>query len=149
MVQMVKSHKRHNHEHREDLAGEYRQGDTGQVILLIIFIIGMISDSFLLKLSNSWHENFPWYFRIVVFISLFFLSGFFAQQAHKKVLHEERKQLMLIQTHLFTVIRHPMYFGSILIYLGFVVLSFSLIALVVFISLLSFIIISVDMKKKF
>jgi len=93
---------------------------------------------FLLKLSESWQDIISWYFRIVVFIPLFFLSGYFAQRAHKKVFQEERKELMLIQTDVFAIIRHPMYFGSILIFLGFVVLSFSVIALAIFIIIVIF-----------
>ena len=135
---MNKGHKRPSHEHRTDLAGEYRWGDTGQIILLIIFIIGITSDLFLLKVSDSWQNVFPWYFRIIVFIPLFLLSGYFAQRAHKKVFQEERKDLVLIKTDVFTIIRHPMYFGSILIYLGFVILSLSIIALVVFIVVVIF-----------
>jgi protein-S-isoprenylcysteine O-methyltransferase Ste14 len=135
---MAKGHKRKSHEHRKDLAGEHRWSDIGQIVLLIIFIIGMISDLFLIKISDPWQETVPWYFRIVVFIPLFLLSGYFAQRAHKKVFQEERKEIMLIQTDVFAIIRHPMYFGSILIYLGFVVLSFSLIALVVFIIVVIF-----------
>jgi protein-S-isoprenylcysteine O-methyltransferase Ste14 len=135
---MIKGHKRRSHEHRKDLAGEYRWGDTGQIIILIIFIIGMTTDLFLLKISDSWQDIIPWYFRIVVFIPLFFLSGYFAQKAHKKVFQEERKEIMLIQTDVFAIIRHPMYLGSILIFLGFVVLSLSAIALTVFIIIVIF-----------
>ena len=135
---MKEGHKRHSHEHRKDLAGEYRWGDTGQIVLAIVFIIGMISDLFLLKLSNSWQDGFSWYYRIVIFIPLFFAAGYFAQRAHKKVFKEERKELMLIQTDVFARIRHPMYFGSILTFLCFVVLSLSVIALVVFIVVVIF-----------
>jgi len=135
---MNKGYKRNSHEHRKDLAGEYRWGDTGQIILLIIFIIGMTSDLFLLKLSDSWQDAFLWYYRIVVFFPLLFVAGYFAQRAHKKVFHEERKELMVIKTDVFARIRHPMYFGSILTYLGFVILSLSVIALVIFIVVVIF-----------
>jgi protein-S-isoprenylcysteine O-methyltransferase Ste14 len=130
---MYKGHKRKSHEHRKDLAGEYRWGDTGQIFLLIVFIIGMIFDSFLFKISDSWQNVFAWYFRIVIFIPLLFISGYLSQRAHKIVFQEERKELIVIKTDVFAIIRHPMYFGSILIYLGFVILSLSIIALIIFI----------------
>jgi len=129
---MNKGHKRKSHENRKDLAGEYRWGDTGQILLLIVFIIGMISDLFLLKISDSWQNVFPWYFRTVVFIPILFVAGYFSQRAHKIVFQHERDELIVIKTDVFAMIRHPMYFGSILIYLGFVILSFSVIALIVF-----------------
>ena len=135
---MKKEHKRKSHEHRKDLAGEYRWGDTGQIVFLIVFIIGMASDLFLLKVSNSWQYAFPWYFRIVLFFPLLFVAGYFAQRAHKKVFGEERKEIMVIRTDVFAMVRHPMYFGSILIYLGFVILSASVIALVIFFIIVMF-----------
>ena len=135
---MKEGHKRHSHEHRKDLAGEYRWGDTGQIVLAIVFFIGMTSDLFLLKLSDPWQDVFPWYFRIVVFIPLFIAAGYFAQRAHKKVFGEEQKEIIVIKTDVFARIRHPMYFGSILTFLSFVILCLSVIALVVFIIIVIF-----------
>ena len=130
---MNKGHKRRSHEHRKDLAGEYKWGDSGQIIFIFIFIIGMLSDLFLIKLSDSWQDAFPWYYRIVVFIPLFFAAGYFGQRSHKIVFNEERNELMVIKTDVFARIRHPMYFGSILTYLSFVVISLSIVAMIIFI----------------
>ena len=135
---MSKGHKRRSHEHRKDLAGEYKWSDTGQIVLLIIFIIGIISDLFLLKISDSWQDIFPWYFRIIIFLPLLVNAGYFAQRAHKKVFEEERKELLFITTDVFGIIRHPMYFGSILTYLSFFILSLSVIALVLFVIVVIF-----------
>ena len=135
---MTKGHKRKSHEHRKDLAGEHRWSDIGQLIFFIIFIIGMIFDIFLLKISNSWQNLVPWYIRILIIIPLFFIAGYFAQNAHKKVFQEERKKLSVIKTGVFAKIRHPMYLGSILLYLCFVVLSFSIIAFIIFIIIVIF-----------
>jgi protein-S-isoprenylcysteine O-methyltransferase Ste14 len=135
---MVEGHKRHTHEHRKDLAGEHRWSDTGQIIFLIVFIIGMISDLFLVKLSSSWQDTFPWYYRIVVFIPIFCIAGYFGQRSHNIIFKEERHKLMVIQNDVYARIRHPMYFGSILTYLGFVILSLSVIALVIFIMVVIF-----------
>jgi len=135
---MTKGHKRKSHEHRKDLAGEYKWGDSGQILFLIIFVVGMVSDFFLFKFSDSWQDYVPWYIRIVFFIPLFFLAGYFAQKAHIKVFKEKREKLKLIDTDIFARIRHPMYFGSILIYLGFFILSLSIIAFIIFIAVLIF-----------
>jgi protein-S-isoprenylcysteine O-methyltransferase Ste14 len=130
---MVEGHKRHNHEHRKDLAGEYRWGDTGQIILLIVFIIGMISDLFIYKISNPWQSLIAWYFRIILFLPFIVTAWYFAQKGHKKVFQEKRNNLVVIKTDVFGIIRHPIYFSSLMIYLGFVILSLSMVALVVFI----------------
>jgi protein-S-isoprenylcysteine O-methyltransferase Ste14 len=135
---MTKGHKRQSHEHRNDLAGEHKWSDSGQGVFLIIFIIGMTSDLLLLKMSDSWQNAFPWYFRIVFFIPLLFFAIYFLNRAHTIVFKKERKELMLINTDVFARIRHPMYFGALLMYLAFVVLSFSVIALVIFILVVIF-----------
>ena len=135
---MNKGHKRKSHEHRKDLVGEHRWGDTGQIILLVIFFIFLIFDLFVLKTSDSWQELVPWYLRIIVFIPLFIATGFFAQKAHKKVFQEKREEPKVIDTGIFSIIRHPMYFGSILLYLCFVVLSLSIFGLIVFIVIVIF-----------
>ena len=127
-----------NHELPKDLAGEYRWGDIGQIILLIIFFIGVISDLLLLKISDSWQNILSWYFRIAIFILILFIACYFVQRSHKIVFQNERDRIILIKTDVFNIIRHPMYFGSILIYLGFVVLSFSVIALLVFVFIVIF-----------
>jgi len=131
-------HKRKSHEHRKDLVGEHKWGDIGQIIFLTIFVIGIATDLFLFKLSAPWQEEFLWYFRIIIFIPLFLIAGYFAQKAHKKVFQEERKNPMVIKTDIFAVIRHPMYFGSILIYLAFLVLGLSFIGLIIFIFVVIF-----------
>ena len=129
---MTKGHKRKSHEHRHDLAGEYRWGDTGQLLLMVVFIIGLLVDVFLIKLSDSWQTVIPWYLRVLVFLPLLVVAGYFAQRAHKIVFHEERSTLMVINTDVFARVRHPMYLGSMLTYLSFVVLSLSVVALVLF-----------------
>jgi protein-S-isoprenylcysteine O-methyltransferase Ste14 len=135
---MTEGYKRKSHEHREDLAGEHRWGDMGQIAFMIIFIIGIISDLFLLKTSDSWQSIIPWYYRLILFIPLFFASGYFSQKAHKIIFQKQRKKLMVIKTDVFARIRHPLYFGSILVYLSFIVLSLSSIALIIFVFVVIF-----------
>ncbi len=135
---MNKGHKRNSHQNREDLAGEYRGGDVGQQIFLFIFIIGLISDMLFLKFSDSWQYFFPWYYRVVIFLILIFTAAYFAQKAHKKIFKEERKKLMVIDTDVYSIMRHPMYFGSILSFFAFVILSLSVVAFVIFINICIF-----------
>ena len=130
--------KRKNHEKRVDLAGEHRWGDMGQLFMLSIFIIGVLSDLFVVKVSSSWQDIIPWYFRVIIFISLFFISGYFAQAGLKKVFGEERKELQVIQSGVFGIVRHPIYLGSILVFLSFVVLSLSFLAFIIWLIIVIF-----------
>jgi protein-S-isoprenylcysteine O-methyltransferase Ste14 len=138
VIKMSDGHKKYSHEHRKDLAGEYRWSDTGQIVLLIIFIIGMTSDLFLLKVSDSWQDVFPWYLRAIIFIILFFIAGYLAQTGLKQVFHEEREDLQVISSGVFGIVRHPIYLGSIILFLSFVVLSFSLMALSIWFVVIAF-----------
>ena len=135
---MTNGHKRHNYEKRVDIAGEYRWGDVGQIILFIIFIIGMVSDLFFIKVSSSWQDVIPWYVSVIIFITLIFISGYLAQSGLKKVFKEERKELEVISSGVFGVVRHPIYLGSILIFLSFTVLSLSIIALIIWFVIIIF-----------
>jgi protein-S-isoprenylcysteine O-methyltransferase Ste14 len=128
----------HRHENREDLAGEYRWGDAGQLLFLIVFIIGIIFDILIFKISGSWQNIIPWYYRLLIFIPLFFVSGYFSQNGLKKIFKEQREKLEVIDTGVFGVVRHPIYLGSIILYLSFVVLSFSIVAFFIFIAIIMF-----------
>ena len=135
---MKKGHRRKSHEHRSDLAGEYRWGDVGQLLLLVIFIIGMVSDLFILNISRSWQNVIPWYYRVIIFVPLFLISGYLAQSGLKKVFKEERKELEVIRSGVFGVVRHPIYLGSILIFLSFTILSLSIVALIIWFVIIVF-----------
>jgi len=56
----------------------------------------------------------------------------------EKVFKEVRKEINVIKTDVFARIRHPMYFGSILTYVCFIILSLSIVALVIFIAIVIF-----------
>jgi protein-S-isoprenylcysteine O-methyltransferase Ste14 len=129
---MKKGYKRKSYEHRKDLAGEYRWGDIFQLIFVAIFLIGMTLDLLFFNFSSSWQNIFPWYYRVIVFIFIFFVAGYFAQKSHKKIFGEKRKGLMVVKTGVYSRLRHPMYFGAILTYLSFVIISLSVVALLIF-----------------
>jgi len=135
---MNEGHIRTSHEHRVDLAGEYKWGDIGQLIFIFVFIIGLVADIFLFNFSESWQDVFPLYLRFVLFLVLFIIAGYFGQRSHRIVFKEERKKLMVIDKDVYSIIRHPMYFASILTYLGFVILSLSIISFIIFIVIFVF-----------
>ena len=130
---MAQGHKRPSQIHRQDLAGEYRWGDLGQILLLLIFLSGLVVDFFVLHYSESWQSLIAWYGRIMLFIPLFLVAIYFGQRSHTKVFGEQRKELMVIDTDVYASIRHPMYFGALMAYLSVIVLSLSLVALGIFI----------------
>ncbi|MFC2100614.1 methyltransferase family protein [Bacteroidota bacterium] len=119
------------HHDRPDLVGEHTFGDTGQLILLIFFLIIWISDSFILNASNFWSSYIPLYIRIII-SSIILITGFIvARKGLRIVFGEQREKPELIRKGIFNKVRHPIYLGAILFYLGLFFLSISLIALLV------------------
>lgn len=110
------STKKHNdHPH---LSGEHRWGDAGQLILLVIFLGVWISDSFIFHYSTFLKETVPNYIRLG-FAGLVLLSGWYlARNGMKVVFGTKREQPELINKGVFRIVRHPIYLGAILFYLG-------------------------------
>ena len=75
---------------------------------------------------------------IIVALPILIISGYLAQSGLKIVFREKRSKLMVIQTGVFSLVRHPIYLGSILLYLGFIILSMSVIAFGIWIMIIVF-----------
>ena len=45
--------------HRDDLTGEHKIGDAGQLIIAILFLVVWILDSFVLKYTTFLNNYFP------------------------------------------------------------------------------------------
>lgn len=133
-----KSHKRKSYEKRVDIAGENAWGDLGQLILFIVFIVGIILDLVFLRVGQSFGESVPLLLRIIVALPVLIISGYLAQSGLKIVFREERSKLMVIRTGVFSLVRHPIYLGSILLYLGFIILSMSVITFGIWIIIIVF-----------
>lgn len=120
---------RRHHDHRIDLAGEHPWNDAIQLILLSVFIAGMVGDLFFLDISHPLQALVPLYIRIIFSIPVLITSGYFARSGLRKVFREERPELEIISSDVFSIVRHPIYLGSILLYVVFLIVSLSLIAL--------------------
>jgi protein-S-isoprenylcysteine O-methyltransferase Ste14 len=126
------------HKDRQDLSGEHTLGDIGQIILLVIFLAAWISDSFFFKYSTFICNYIPLYLRIILSAIVFFFSGYLAKSGLKIVFGEIREKPSLIRKGVFNKVRHPIYLGSILFYLGLIILIPSIISMVVWIVIIIF-----------
>lgn len=124
--------------HREDLAGEHPFGDTGQLILLIIFLVVWVIDSFILRYSIFAAKYVSLFFRAPVGILCLLLAGYLAQQGMKIVFGEKRSAPEMIAKGVFKLVRHPVYLGCILFYIGLVIFTFSVSAAVVCVAIIVF-----------
>jgi len=122
---------RKSHQHRGDLTGEHAFSDMGQLILLIIFLIIWIADSFVFEYSTFLTQYISNYIRVPIALIILSISGLLAGFGLNTVFGKTRKEPQVITTGVFSIVRHPIYLGSILLYLGFILLSLSLLSVLV------------------
>jgi protein-S-isoprenylcysteine O-methyltransferase Ste14 len=128
---MTQRHTHRSVQHRDDLTGEHALGDAGQLVLAVLFAATWISDTFFLRATTFLNEYVPLGIRIPLGVVLVALSGYLAGEGLSIVFGEEREEPGVIRKGVFSVVRHPIYLGEILVYLGLLILSLSLVAAVV------------------
>lgn len=133
-----KGYKRKAFKQREDLAGEHSTSDIGQILLLILFISGLLVDRFILHFSDFLTQIIPIYPRVILSLPFFVLSFILARSGLKTVFGEQREELVIIKTGVFSVVRHPIYLGSILLYLALIIISLSIVAFCIWIIIILF-----------
>jgi len=116
------------HNGRPDLPGEHKWGDLGQIILFVIFFATWITDSFVLKFSTFLSDHISWYIRVPLSLIILIFSSYLARAGLKIVFGAEREKLVVIREGVFNYVRHPIYLGAILLYLGLIFLTLSILA---------------------
>jgi protein-S-isoprenylcysteine O-methyltransferase Ste14 len=115
---------------RDDLGREYPYGDVGQLIAFILFLLIWIIDSFIFRLSTILADYLPLYLQLILAATFFALAGFLVRSTHVVLFKEMRNPPQVISTGVFSRVRHPMYLGVILFYLGLFFTTLSLLSLV-------------------
>lgn len=125
-------------QHRDDLAGEHRLGDLGQISLAFLFFAVWISDSFFLNYSTFLNQFVTPIVRIPTGIILLLLSGFLALKGLSIVFGDKAEKSTVIKKGVFSIVRHPIYLSEILLYFGLLMLSISLAATFIWIAAIAF-----------
>ena len=115
------------HRHRDNLTGEHRTGDIGQLILFCLFMALWISDM-LLKYSSFLNEYIPVGARLPFGILLLIVSGYMAVTGLSIVFGKQAQSQGVIKKGVFSFLRHPIYLSEIILYLGLLLLNISLAA---------------------
>jgi len=126
------------HAGRNDLAGEHKKGDAGQLILAIVFIAVWLADSFFFELTTFMNEIVPDNVRLISGIIVLILSGYLSMTGLKVVFGEVRQKPQVIRKGVFGKVRHPIYLGEILLYFGLLLFSLSLAAAFIWIIVIVF-----------
>ena len=117
----TKKHGGHPH-----LTGEHRWGDLGQLILFALFMGVWITDSFVFKYTTSLNEVVPNSIRLIAAALVLFPGWYLARKGMKAVFGTAREEPGVISTGVFKIVRHPIYTGAILFYLGAIMTTLSL-----------------------
>lgn len=126
------------HENRPDLAGEHRLTDAGQIILLVVFLAVWIPDSFIFKFSTFLDEYARLYLRVIPGIILLAIALYMAWKGMRIVFGEKRDPPQIITKSVFSVVRHPIYLGSILSILGLVITTLSILSFIIWLIIVIF-----------
>ncbi len=119
--------------HRDDLIGEHKVSDAGQLILACLFFAIWIADSFFLNHTTTLNDYVSLAVRLPVGIVLLGLSAYLAKTGLSIVFDEKRQKPTVIKKSVFGFVRHPIYLSEILLYPGLLMMSISLAAAVVWI----------------
>ena len=120
---------RHQQNQRDDLTGEHAIGDAGQIVLVCLFFAVWILDTFFLKYTTFLNNYVPLGVRIPVGVVLLGLSFILAGKGLATVFGETRETPVVVRKSVFGIVRHPVYLGEIVLYLGVLILSISLAAI--------------------
>jgi protein-S-isoprenylcysteine O-methyltransferase Ste14 len=123
-----------NHETRPDLAGEHPQGDRLQTVVFILFIISSLIDYFFLGWSLVFRHLVPLYLRMIISLIFIIIGGYLSVTGIRTVFGTYSDEPKMINTGLFSYMRHPVYFGAILIYMGLLILVLSPLSFLVFLA---------------
>lgn len=107
--------------------GEHPFGDAGQLILLGLFLLIWIADSFIFHYSTFLATQIPLYIRLTIFSILFGTSLYLFKSGHVVVSHDH-KPIEVVSNGAFHFVRHPLYLASLLTYFGFAILTASIIS---------------------
>jgi len=119
------------HKGRKDLIGEHKTGDAGQALFAVLFSSIYIADSFIFNISTWLNDLVPNIIRVCAGSVVLILSGLLSFNGMRQVFKEVREKPEVIRNGVFSIVRHPVYLGEILLYMGLLFFSMSVASMVV------------------
>jgi protein-S-isoprenylcysteine O-methyltransferase Ste14 len=118
--------RREQERQRTDLSGEHALADAGQLVLACLFFTVWALDTFALNHTIWLNNHVPLAVRIPLGLVFLAVSGYLAKTGLSIVFGEKRDKPGVIRKSVFGIIRHPIYLSEIVLYLGFITMSLSL-----------------------
>lgn len=117
------------------LGAEFPHSDQLQLIVLVPFFIVWGLDSFIYQFSTFFAVFVPIVVRLVLAAISFGFALLLLQLSHRMVFDKVRDSPRVLDTGVYGRVRHPMYLGTLLIYVGFILATFSLLSFAVWIGI--------------
>ena len=121
----------------EEKNGEHPLGDAGQLILLGLFLLIWMGDSFFLHFSTPLAPSLPLALRLGL-LGLALAVAFFLVKSGHVVISHGRSASDLVTTGAFRYVRHPLYLGCLLVYFGLALATASLWSLALLVGIFLF-----------
>lgn len=122
-----------HHESRPDLAGEHPKGDFYQAIAMLVFLAAIALDYFYFGFGPRLNDQVNFWIRLVLGGAIAIFGGWLALYGIKIVFSEFTELPRMITQDLFSFVRHPVYLGAMIIYVGALAFTMSPLGLAVFI----------------
>jgi protein-S-isoprenylcysteine O-methyltransferase Ste14 len=114
-----------------NLGEEHPQGDKLQGLMLVLFLVVWGLDSFVFRFS-TYGALVPLPIRGLLAGATAVFAVYLIRGAHRLVIDEPPEVSMVIDYGVFSLVRHPMYLGSLLVYLSLVLATLSAASFVLF-----------------
>jgi protein-S-isoprenylcysteine O-methyltransferase Ste14 len=117
------------------LGSEHPYCDRIQNVMIILYLVVWGADSLILNYSTLLSGLIPISVRIILSIFSLAIGAYFLLRSHGLALHEAGSRPKLADSGVYSLVRHPMYLGTLVFFLGFffaIPSLFSLIILIVF-----------------
>jgi protein-S-isoprenylcysteine O-methyltransferase Ste14 len=124
--------------HIDDLVGEHPLSDTGQLILLLIFLAVWIADSFIVRYSTFIAQYISLFIRIPLAVGFLCCAAYLTKKGMDVVHGKAKTEVKIFTEGVFGLVRHPVYLGSIVFYLGLLISTLSIFAAIAWVIIIIF-----------
>jgi len=108
--------------------GEHPFSHAGQLISLGLFLVVWGGDSFFLRKTTFLSDAVPLFIRLLLLALSLGVSFYLSKSGHVVISHKEPPK-GVVTTGAFRYVRHPIYLGTLLFYLGLSMVTASLLSL--------------------
>ncbi|MCK4371063.1 MAG: isoprenylcysteine carboxylmethyltransferase family protein [Candidatus Lokiarchaeota archaeon] len=119
--------------HTRGVGKEHSRSHLIQLLAAFIFFFIWILDSFIFMFSTGLASYIHFIIRIILCLSFLIIGLFLIFRTGHILFNKENVPSKLIKKGIFAHTRHPLYLGVLIIYLGLILLSVSLLSIIGFI----------------